>query len=163
MRMDRLTSKFQSALADAQSLAVGRDHAFIEPFHLMAALLEQDGSTVRHLLTSTGVNVDVLTSKLNEELDHMAQIEGHQGDIQVSNEMSRLLNVTDKLAQQRKDQYISSELFVLAVVEDKSRLGDLMRTAGATKSNLEKAIEEVRGGQPVDDPNAEDQSQALDK
>jgi len=163
MRMDRLTSKFQDALADAQSLAIGRDHAFIEPVHLMAALLEQDGSTVRHLLTSTGVNIDLLTSKLNEELDNMAQIEGHQGDIQVSNEMSRLLNVTDKLAQKRKDQYISSELFILAVVEDKNRLGDILRNAGANKQSLEKAIDEVRGGQSVDDPNAEEQRQALEK
>ena len=163
MRMDRLTSKFQSALADAQSLAMGRDHAFIEPVHLMAALLEQDGSTVRHLLTSTGVNVDMLTSKLNEELDHMAHIEGHQGDMQISNDMNRLLNLTDKLAQKRKDQYISSELFMLAAVEDKSRLGDLLRTAGANKQSLEKAIDEVRGGQSVDDPNAEEQRQALEK
>ena len=92
MRMDRLTSKFQIALADAQSLAVGRDHAFIEPVHLMAALLEQDGSTVRHLFASTGVNVDLLTSKLSEELDRMAHIEGHQGDIQISSELNRLLN-----------------------------------------------------------------------
>ncbi len=163
MRMDRLTSKFQNALADAQSLAMGRDHAFIEPVHLMMALLEQDGSTVHHLLTSTGVNVDVLTSKLNEELDNMAQIEDHQGDIQISNEMSRLLNLTDKLSQKRKDQYISSELFVLAVVEDKSRLGDLLRNAGASKQSLEKAVDEVRGGQSVDDPNAEEQRQALEK
>jgi len=161
--MDRLTSKFQSALADAQSLAVGRDHAFIEPVHLMMALLEQDGSTVRHLLTGTGVNVDLLTSKLAEELDRMAHIEGHQGDIQISNELSRLLNQTDKLAPQRKDQYVSSELFVLAVVADKSRLGDLLRTAGANKAALEKAVDNVRGGQRVDDPNAEEQRQALDK
>ncbi|MDT8451345.1 MAG: ATP-dependent chaperone ClpB [Gammaproteobacteria bacterium] len=161
--MDRLTSKFQVALADAQSLALGRDHAFIEPVHLMLALLDQGGSTVRHLLTSTGVNVDLLTSKLNEELDHMAQIEDHQGEIQISNEMNRLLNLTDKLAQKRNDQYISSELFMLAVVEDKSRLGDLMRNAGANKQSLEKAIEEIRGGQKVDDPNAEEQRQALEK
>lgn len=163
MRMDRLTSKFQSALADAQSLAVGRDHSFIEPVHLMMALLEQDGSTIHHLLTGTGVNVDVLTSKLNQELDNMAQIEGHQGDMQISNDMNRLLNLTDKLAQNRKDQYISSELFMLAVVDDKSRLGDLLRTAGANKAALEKAIDEVRGGQSVDDPNAEEQRQALEK
>lgn len=163
MRMDRLTSKFQVALADAQSLALGRDHAFIEPVHLMLALLDQSGSTVRHLLSGTGVNVDLLTSKLNEELDHMAQIEDHQGEIQISNEMNRLLNLTDKLAQKRNDQYISSELFMLAVVEDKSRLGDLMRNAGANKQSLEKAIEEIRGGQKVDDPNAEEQRQALEK
>ncbi|MDH5389409.1 MAG: ATP-dependent chaperone ClpB [Gammaproteobacteria bacterium] len=161
--MDRLTSKFQSALADAQSLAVGRDHAFIEPVHLMSALLEQDGSTVRHLLTGTGVNVDVLTSKLDQELDNMAHIEGHQGDIQISNDMNRLLNLTDKLAQKRKDQYISSELFMLAAADDKSRLGDLLRTAGANSAALEKAIDEVRGGQSVDDPNAEEQRQALEK
>lgn len=163
MRMDRLTSKFQSALADAQSLAVGRDHAFIEPIHLMSALLEQDGSTVRHLLTGTGVNVDVLANKLAEALDQMATIEGHQGDVQVSNELSRLLNLTDKLAQKRKDQYISSELFVLAAVDDRSRLGELLRSSGADKTSLEKAIEEVRGGQSVDDPNAEEQRQALEK
>ena len=163
MRMDRLTSKFQNALADAQSLAVGRDHAFIEPVHLMMALLEQDGSTVRHLLSSTSVNVDLLVSKLNEELASMAQVEGNQGDIQISNDMNRLLNQTDKLAQQRKDQYISSELFVLAVVDDKTRLGDILRKAGANKQALEKAIDEVRGGQSVDDPNAEEQRQALDK
>jgi len=163
MRMDRLTSKFQSALSDAQSLAVGRDHAFIEPTHLMAALLEQDGSTVRHLFASTGVNVDLLTSKLSEDLDRMAHIEGHQGDIQISNELSRLLNVTDKLAQKRKDQYISSELFVLATIEDKNRLGELLRSSGADKTQIEKAINDVRGGQSIDDPNAEDQRQALEK
>jgi ATP-dependent Clp protease ATP-binding subunit ClpB len=161
--MDRLTSKFQSALADAQSLAVGRDHAFIEPVHLMAALLEQDGSTVRHLLAGTGVNVDVLTTKLDEVLDRMAQIEGHQGDVQISNELSRLLNVTDKLAQKRNDQYISSELFMLATVDDKSSLGEMLRASGVNKAAIEKAIEEVRGGQKVDDPNAEDQRQALEK
>jgi ATP-dependent Clp protease ATP-binding subunit ClpB len=161
--MDKLTSKFQSALADAQSIAVGRDHAFIEPNHLMTALLEQDGSTVRHLLAGTGVNVDMLASKLAEALDHMATIEGHQGDVQVSNELSRLLNQTDKLSQKRKDQYISSELFVLAAVDDKSSLGELLRSSGANKANLEKAIDDVRGGQSVDDPNAEDQRQALEK
>ena len=163
MRMDKLTSKFQAALADAQSLAVGRDHAFIEPIHLMAALLEQDGSTVRHLLSGTGVNVDLLVSKLDEELDRMAQIEGHQGDVQVSNDLNRLLNQTDKLAQQRKDQYVSSELFVLAAIEDKSRLGELLRSAGANKNTVEKAIDDLRGGQSVDDPNAEENRQALEK
>ena len=163
MRMDRLTSKFQLALADAQSLAVGRDHAFIEPIHLMAALLEQGGSTVRHLLATTGVNVDLLASKLAEELERMAHIEGHQGDINVSAELGRLLNLTDKLAQQRKDEYISSELFVLAAVDDKNRLSELLHAAGADKHKLEQAIENVRGGQRVDDPNAEDQRQALEK
>lgn len=163
MRMDKLTSKFQMALADAQSLAVGRDHQFIEPVHVMTALLEQDNSTVRHLFSSTGCNVDLLVSKLLEELDRMPRVEGSQGDVNISNELGRLLNVTDKLAQNRKDQYISSELFVLAAIDDKSRLGDLLRSCGANKDTMEKAIDDVRGGQKVDDPNAEDQRQALEK
>jgi ATP-dependent Clp protease ATP-binding subunit ClpB len=163
MRADKLTSKFQAALSDAQSLAVGRDHGYIEPVHLMAALLEQDGSTVRHLLATTGVNVDMLVSKLGVELDGLAQIRDHSGDVQVSAELGRLLNLTDKLAQKRKDQYISSELFVLAAVEDKNRLGELLRQAGADKAGLEKAVDEMRGGQRVEDPNAEEQRQALEK
>ncbi len=163
MRMDRLTSKFQMALADAQSLAVGRDHQFIEPAHLLTALLDQEGGTVRHLLTRADVNVNQLRSGLGDALDRMPSVQGAAGDIHVSNEFGRLLNQTDKLAQQRKDEYISSELFVLAAVEDKGALGDLMRRAGASKGALEKAIEQLRGGQTVDDPNAEDQRQALQK
>jgi ATP-dependent Clp protease ATP-binding subunit ClpB len=163
MRMDRLTSKFQMALADAQSLAVGRDHQFIEPAHLLTALLDQEGGTVRHLLTRADVNVNQLRSGLGETLDRLPSVEGAAGDVHISNELSRLLNQTDKLAQQRKDEYISSELFVLAAVEDKGAIGDLMRKAGASKGALEKAVEQVRGGQSVDDPNAEDQRQALEK
>ncbi len=163
MRMDRLTSKFQMALADAQSLAVGRDHQFIEPAHLMTALLDQEGGTVRHLLTRADVNVNQLRSGLGDALDRMSSVEGAAGDVHISNELGRLLNQTDKLAQQRKDEYISSELFVLAAVEDKGAIGDLMRKAGASKGALETAIEQVRGGQSVDDPNAEDQRQALEK
>jgi len=163
MRMDKLTSKFQEALADAQSLAVGRDHQFIESAHLLSALLDQDGGTVRHLLTQAGVNVNLLRSQLNEALDQMPQVEGAAGEVHVSNDLGRLLNVTDKLAQQRKDQYISSELFVLAAVEDKGHTGELLRKAGADKAGIEQAIDRVRGGQKVDDPNAEDQRQALEK
>ena len=163
MRMDKLTSKFQMALADAQSLAVGRDHQFIEPIHVMAALLEQDSSTVRHLFATTGCNVDLLVSKLHEEMERMPRVEGTQGDVQISNELGRLLNVTDKLAQNRKDQYISSELCVLAALDDKSRLGELLRSCNLNKDTMEKAIDAVRGGQKVDDPNAEDQRQALEK
>ena len=163
MRMDRLTSKFQMALADAQSLAVGRDHQFIEPAHLLTALLDQEGGTVRHLLTRADVNVNQLRSGLGETLDRLPSVEGAAGDVHISNELSRLLNQTDKLAQQRKDEYISSELFVLAAVEDKGAIGDLMRKAGASRGALEKAVEQVRGGQSVDDPNAEDQRQALEK
>jgi ATP-dependent Clp protease ATP-binding subunit ClpB len=163
MRMDKLTSKFQMALADAQSLAVGRDHQFIEPLHLMLALLDQEGGSVRQLLTMADVNVHSLRSQLGEALDHLPQVEGTAGDVRVSNDLARVLNVVDKLAQQRKDEYISSELLVLACVDDKSSIGDILRKAGASKGAIEKAIDEVRGGQKVDDPNAEDQRQALEK
>ena len=163
MRMDKLTSKFQMALADAQSLALGKDHQFIEPVHLMIAMLDQEGGGVRHLLTQAGVNVNQLRSSLGEVLDHMPSVTGGDADVHVSNDLNRLLNQTDKLAQKRGDQYISSELFVLAAVEDKGALGDAMRKAGASKGAIEKAIENVRGGQAVDDPNAEDQRQALEK
>ncbi|MGB5774917.1 MAG: ATP-dependent chaperone ClpB [Sedimenticolaceae bacterium] len=163
MRMDRLTSKFQMALADAQSLAVGRDHQFIEPAHLLTALLDQEGGSVRHLLTQADVNVNQLRSALGEALDRLPSVQGAAGDLHISNELNRLLNQTDKLAQQRKDQYISSELFVLAAAEDQGAVGDLMRKAGASKGALEKAIEQMRGGQSVDDPNAEEQRQALQK
>ncbi len=163
MRMDKLTSKLQMALADAQSLAVGRDHQFIEPVHLMAALLDQEGGTVRHLLTQADVNVNRLRSALGEALERLPQVQGNAGEVHLSNELVRLLNQTDKLAQQRKDQYISSELFVLAAVADSGELGRLLREAGATKSIIEQAIEQIRGGQAVNDPNAEDQRQALEK
>ncbi|MCP4283812.1 MAG: ATP-dependent chaperone ClpB [Gammaproteobacteria bacterium] len=163
MRMDKLTSKFQMALADAQSVAVGRDHQFIEPLHLMVALLDQEGGTVRHLLGQAGVNINQLRSSLGDGLDRLPTVQGPSGDVHLSNELGRLLNQTDKLAQQRKDQYISSELFVLAGVADKGELGDLMRKAGAAKGPLEQAVENLRGGQQVDDPNAEDQRQALEK
>jgi len=163
MRMDKMTSKFQQALADAQSLAVGRDHQFIEPAHLMIALLDQEGGSVRHLLSQADVNVNLLRSQLGEQLDQIAQVEGAAGDVHISNDLGRLLNVTDKLAQQRKDSYISSELFVLAAIEDKGGVGELLRKAGASKQLIEQAIEKMRGGQQVDDPNAEDQRQALEK
>ncbi|MBS1223191.1 MAG: ATPase, ATP-binding subunit [Proteobacteria bacterium] len=163
MRMDKLTSKFQLALSDAQSLAVGRDHQFIEPAHVMAALLDQDGGTVRPLLAQADVNVNLLRSQLSEALDRLPRVEGTGGDVQISNALSRLLNLTDKLAQQRKDAYISSELFVLAALEDKGELGALLRKAGATQSLIERGIEAMRGGQKVEDQNAEDQRQALEK
>ncbi|HED39708.1 MAG TPA: ATP-dependent chaperone ClpB [Chromatiales bacterium] len=163
MRMDRLTSKFQMALADAQSLAVGRDHQFIEPAHLMIALLDQQGGTVRPLLNRADVNVNALRSQLGDTIDHLPSVEGADGDLHISNDLGRLLNMTDKLAQKRDDQYISSELFVLAAVEDKGALGDALRSAGAVKGVLEKAIDEMRGGESINDPNAEEQRQALDK
>ncbi|HFD33099.1 MAG TPA: ATP-dependent chaperone ClpB [Gammaproteobacteria bacterium] len=163
MRMDKLTSKFQIAIADAQSLAVGRDHQFIEPIHLMSALLDQEGSSVNHLLMQSGVNVNVLRSQLSEALDRLSSIENASGDVHLSNDLSRLLNLTDKLAQKRNDKFISSELFVLAAIDDKGTIGDLLRSAGANKEAIEKTIENIRGGQAVDDPNAEEQRQALEK
>ncbi len=163
MRMDKLTSKFQMALSDAQSLAVGRDHQFIEPVHLLIALLDQDGGTVRHLLGQADVNVNQLRSQLGEILERLPKVEGAAGEVHLSNDLGRLLNVTDKLAQSRKDQYISSELFVLAALEDRGAVGEALRKAGASKGMLEQGIEKLRGGQKVDDPNAEEQRQALDK
>ncbi len=163
MRMDKLTSKFQMALADAQSLAVGRDHQFIEPAHLMTALLDQEGGTVRYLLAQSDVNVNQLRSGLGEILDRLASVSGNAGDVHISNDLGRLLNQTDKLAQERKDSYISSELFVLAAVDERGQLGDLLRNAGARKDTLSQSIDGMRGGQSVDDPNAEDQRQALEK
>ncbi len=163
MRMDKMTSKFQQALADAQSLAVGRDHQFIEPAHLMTALLDQEGGTVRHLLSQADVNVNLFRSQLSELLDQLPQVEGAAGEVHVSNDLGRLLNVTDKLAQQRNDSYISSELFILAALQDKGSVGKLLGKAGASKQLIEQAIDKLRGGEQVDDPNAEDQRQALEK
>ncbi|CNK96405.1 ATP-dependent chaperone ClpB [Yersinia proxima] len=163
MRLDRLTSKFQLALADAQSLALGRDNQFIEPLHLMSALLNQDGGTVRPLLTSAGINVASLRSGIEQALGRLPQVEGTGGDVQPSNELVRVLNLCDKLAQKRADKFISSELFVLAVLEDRGTLTDMLKAAGATKDKINKAIEDMRGGDKVDDQGAEDQRQALKK
>jgi ATP-dependent Clp protease ATP-binding subunit ClpB len=163
MRMDKLTSKFQLALADAQSLAVGRDHQYIEPLHVMMALLDSQGGSVRPLLDKAGANINVLRSQLQESLDRLPKVEGNAGEVHVSNDLTRLFNLTDKIAQQRGDQYISSELFVLAALEDKGPLGALLRNAGAVKGAVEKAIDEVRGGEKITDPNAEESRQALEK
>jgi len=163
MRMDKLTSKFQMALADAQSLAVGRDHQFIEPQHALLALVDQQGGTVRPLLDKAGVNVSLLRSRLMEALDRLPSVEGTPGEVHISNDLSRLLNVTDKLAQQRGDQYISSELLVLAAVEDKGAVGRILKDAGAVKGAIDKAIGDIRGGQKVQDPNAEEARGALEK
>ena len=163
MRMDKLTTKFQQALADAQSLALGRDHQFIEPAHLMLGLLDQEGGSVRHLLTRVGANANALRSRLGEALDRLSQVEGTGGDVQISSDLARLLNLTDKMAQKRGDQFISSELFVLAALEDKGALGRLMKDAGVAKGALEQAIEQIRGGEAVDNPGAEEQRQVLEK
>jgi len=163
MRMDKLTSKFQMALAEAQSLAVGLDHQFIEPAHVMVALLDQQGSTVRGLLTKSGANVNLLRSQLGVALERLPQVEGAGGEIHIGNDLSKLFNLTDKLAQEREDQYISSELFVLAALDKKSPLAQLLEQTGAVKGAVAQAIDELRGGQQVNDPNAEDTRQALEK
>lgn len=163
MRMDKLTSKFQMALAEAQSLALGRDHAFIEPVHVMKALLDQEGSSVRGCLTKAGTNIVSLRSQLDSAIQNLPRVEGQGGDVHISNDLNRVLNLTDKIAQKRKDAYISSELFLLAAIEEPGVLGELLRKSGATKASLEKAIDEERGGQTVQDPNAEDQRRALEK
>ena len=163
MRMDKLTSKFQLALADAQSLAVGFDHQLIEPVHVMVALLDQEGGASRHLLTKAGVRVNALRSALGERLDSLPRVSGAEGEINLSNDLIKALNLTDKLAQKRGDQYVSSELFILAAMDLKGPVADLLKQNGANREALEKAIDEMRGGEQVVDPNAEDNRQALEK
>ena len=163
MRMDKLTSRFQQALGDAQSLAVGRDHNFIEPAHLLLALIDQSGGGTRPLLARSGVNVPVLRERLTEALDKLPKVSGQAGNVSVGNDLSRLLNVTDKLAQQRGDAFIASELFVLAALEDNGDAGKALKAAGANKQQLDAAIDAMRGGEKVQDENAEDARQALEK
>ncbi|WP_101925115.1 ATP-dependent chaperone ClpB [Luteimonas rhizosphaerae] len=163
MRMDKLTSRFQQALADAQSLAVGRDHNMIEPVHLLLALVDQQGGGTRPLLAQAGVNVPVLRERLTEALDRLPKVSGQAGQLSIGNDLSRLLNVTDKLAQQRGDAFIASELFVLAALDDTGDAGKALQAAGAQKTRLDAAIEKMRGGESVKDENAEEARQALEK
>jgi len=162
MRMDKLTSKFQSALADAQSLALGQDHAVIEPLHVMKVLLDESQDTSA-ILVKAGVNIANLRSQIDTAINHLPKVEGTGGEVHISNELNRVLNLTDKLAQKRKDKFISSELFLLAAVEDNGSLGEILRKCGGTKSSIEKAIEAERQGENVQDQNAEDQRNALAK
>ena len=163
MRMDKLTSRFQQALSDAQSLAVGRDHNLIEPAHLLLALLDQQGGGTRPLLAQAGVNAADLRLRLAEALDTLPKVSGQAGTVSVGNDLSRLLNVTDKLAQQRGDAFIASELFLLAAIDDSGDTGKVLKAAGANKQKLEAAIEKLRGGEKVTDENAEEARQALEK
>jgi ATP-dependent Clp protease ATP-binding subunit ClpB len=163
MRMDKLTSRFQQALADAQSLAVGRDNNMLEPAHLMAALLDQQGGSTVPLLAQAGVNVASLRTRVGQIIDRLPKVAGQEGNLNVSNDLNRLLNVTDKLAQQRGDAFIASELFVLAALDDRGELGGALKAAGATKAGIEAAIDKVRGGEKVQSESAEDQRQALEK
>lgn len=163
MRLDRFTSKFQIAISDAQSLALGRDHQYIEPVHLMVALMDQNGSPVRPLLTMLDVDVTHLRSKLSEMLDRLPKVSGIGGDVQLSGSMGTLFNLCDKVAQKRQDAYISSEVFLLAALEDKGPLGALLKELGLTEAKVSGAIDKIRGGQTVNDPNAEELRQALEK
>lgn len=163
MRFDKFTSKFQLAISEAQSLALGHDQQFIEPVHMMQALLDQDNSSIRPILSMVNVDIAQFRSKLGQAIDKLPKVTGIAGDVQLSRATTNLLNLCDQISQKRKDAYISSELFLLAGVEDKGDLGRLFKEFSIDKNKLEQAINQVRGGQTVDDPNAEETRQALDK
>jgi ATP-dependent Clp protease ATP-binding subunit ClpB len=162
--MDKLTTRFQNAFGEAQSLAVGRDHQFIEPVHLAVAMMDQEGGGTRQLFQQAGASPNYLRSQLGEAMDNLPQVSGAGGEVHISNDTSRLLNLTDKLAQKRGDQYVSSELFLLAAVQDgKTKVGEILARGGADAKTLEQAIDQMRGGENVDDPNAEDERASLEK
>mgnify|MGYP005993712597 CR=1 FL=1 len=163
MRLDRFTQTFQEAISDAQSLALGKDHQFIEPLHLMMALLNQNNSSIIPLLKSAGVNVHSLRNQIDTALANLAQVSGTGGDVQLSPSMANMFNLCDKYAQKLGDKFISSDIFVLAAIEDKGALGKILTSLGANKTRIDQAIEHVRGGESVDDQNAEDVRQALNK
>ncbi len=163
MRVDRLTSKLQMALADAQSIAVGRDHNYLEPVHLMAALLDQKGGSIKPLLMQVGFDISLLKQGLEKALDNLPVVSGGDADIQMSPQLGRLLNLADKLSQKAGDQFISSETILLAAMEDKGPVGELLSSQGVSQQALETAVKNLRGGQAVNDPNAEEHRQALDR
>ncbi len=163
MRLDRFTQTFQVAISDAQSIALGKDHQFIEPVHLMLALLNQNNGSTLALLKSAGIDIYSLRSQIEKVIGELAQVSGTGGEVQLSTAMGNLLNLCDKYAQKLTDKYISSEVFILAALEDKGKLGQILKTLGATEFRIKEAIKYVRGGQKVDDQNAEDVRQALDK
>ena len=164
MRMDKLTTRFQQALADAQSLAVGRDHQFIEPLHLLSALLSQDDGGTNSLLSRAGVNVSRLREQASKAVDRLPKVEGHGGEVQIGRELSNLLNLVDKEAQKRGDEFIASELFLLALTEKGGgEAGRLLADCGGNKKSIEQAINAVRGGENVSNPEAEGQREALKK
>ncbi|MBK7011579.1 MAG: ATP-dependent chaperone ClpB [Xanthomonadales bacterium] len=163
MRMDKLTSRFQQALADAQSMALGRDHNMLEPVHVLLALLDQQGGSTQPMLAQAGINVAALRTRLGQVLDRLPKVAGQEGNIGVGNDLNRLLNLTDKLAQKRGDQFIASELFVLAAIDDKGEVGAALKATGGNAAKLEAAIEAMRGGEKVVDANAEENRQALEK
>ncbi len=163
MRFDKLTTPFQSAIQDAQSLALGNDNPYIEPVHLLAALINQEGGSARPILQKAGARLPVLVTALQAAMNRLPKVEGTGGEIQPSRDLVNLFNLTDKEASKRGDQFIASELFLLAAVDDKGEAGRLLRENGATRRALEAAIQEVRGGEGVDTQEAEGQRQALNK
>ena len=163
MNIEKFTTKFQQALSEAQSLALGKDNQFIEPVHLLAALLNQQDGSIASILTASGVNVSLLRNELNAELNKLPQVSGNGGDVQISRQLLNLLNLCDKLAQQKQDKFISSELFLLAALEERGTLNDILKKCGAKKEQILQAIQHIRGGQSVNDQNAEESRQALEK
>ena len=163
MRMDKLTNPLQNVLADAQSLAVGRDQQFIEPIHILKALLDQSGGSASPLLQKAGANGAQLTEAVSAALSQLPTVSGGSGDVHLSQDSSRLLNRADKLAQKRNDSYLSSELVLLALADDSSPVAKLIAKSGASRASLEQAVEEVRGGEGVNSAEAEASRQALEK
>ncbi len=163
MRFDKFTTKFQQALSDAQSLAVGQDNQMIEPQHLLLALINQDDGGTASLLSRAGVNVGPLKAALDKAIGRLPKVEGHGGEVSIGRDLSNLLNITDKEAQKRGDQFIASEMFLLALTADKGDTGRLLKEQGLTRPALEQAIEAVRGGQSVGSQEAEGQREALKK
>lgn len=163
MNIEKFTTKFQQALSEAQSLALGKDNQFIEPVHLLTALLNQQDGSIAPILTASGVNVALLRNELNAELNKLPQVSGNGGDVQISRQLLNLLNLCDKLAQQKQDKFISSELFLLAALEERGALNDILKKCGAKKEQILQAIQHIRGGQSVNDQNAEESRQALEK
>ena len=163
MNIEKFTTKFQQALSEAQSLALGKDNQFIEPVHLLTALLNQQDGSIAPILTTSGVNVALLRNELNAELNKLPQVSGNGGDVQISRQLLNLLNLCDKLAQQKQDKFISSELFLLAALEERGTLNDILKKCGAKKEQILQAIQHIRGGQSVNDQNAEESRQALEK
>lgn len=163
MRIDRLTSKLQMALSDAQSLAVGHDHPAIEPVHLIQAMIDQQGGSIKPLLMQVGFDVTALRKALTEELDRLPKIQNPTGDVNMSQDMARLLNQADRLAQQKGDQFISSELMLLAALDENTKAGKLLLSQGVTRKALENAINNLRGGEAVNDANVEESRKSLEK
>jgi ATP-dependent Clp protease ATP-binding subunit ClpB len=163
MRFDKLTTKFQQALADAQSIAIGQDHQFIEPVHVLSALLAQEDGTSASLLSRAGVNVPRLRESLKAAISRLPKVEGHGGEVQISRELNGLLNLADKEAQKRGDQFIASELLLLALADDKGDAGRLLKEAGGVRKAIDQAIKAVRGSEAVSSAEAEGQREALKK